>query len=338
MSLIPTIYRSSDPGAPALSGQPGALVALLDAVLVNGYGSGLDAKPPLGWSIEFSDANIRCYRNSPLLGSGRFLRVDDTATVGNARHAWLRGFVSMSGISTGIEPFPTEAQRANGSLWPKSSSLDGVSRAWTIIGNARCFYLFVEFMGGDGTLGSPHFAGDIDSLVVGDMYGFALSCSPLTSFTGTTPENHSTTFTIANSSNFSTTLNGFVQGVAGVIARPLSHEVGAERIMLTTEATGGIFSAAVGSVGPYPALANAGLLARPLVVKDASTGWGIRGFFPGVLAPLHDRPFADSEIIPALHALGGSRALVKSFRAPSMISNTGYNGQVLFLLDKEWSQ
>ena len=35
MSLIPTIYQSTDPGAPQLSGTVGSLIALLRAVLVN---------------------------------------------------------------------------------------------------------------------------------------------------------------------------------------------------------------------------------------------------------------------------------------------------------------
>ena len=39
-----TVYRSDDAGAPNLTGAAGSLIAILDAVLVNGYG----AKPAAG--------------------------------------------------------------------------------------------------------------------------------------------------------------------------------------------------------------------------------------------------------------------------------------------------
>jgi hypothetical protein len=47
---VPTIYRSSDGGAPVLTGLAYSLLALLDALLVNGYG----AKNPLGWTRSFN--------------------------------------------------------------------------------------------------------------------------------------------------------------------------------------------------------------------------------------------------------------------------------------------
>lgn len=39
MTVQPTLYRSTDVGAPILTGSVGSLIALLDACLVNGYGS-----------------------------------------------------------------------------------------------------------------------------------------------------------------------------------------------------------------------------------------------------------------------------------------------------------
>jgi hypothetical protein len=42
------IYRSTDGSAPVLTGQAGKLTDLLDAILVNGYGS----KTAAGWTIN----------------------------------------------------------------------------------------------------------------------------------------------------------------------------------------------------------------------------------------------------------------------------------------------
>ena len=36
MTLVPIVYRSTDPGAPVLNGQAGSLLALLNAILVTG--------------------------------------------------------------------------------------------------------------------------------------------------------------------------------------------------------------------------------------------------------------------------------------------------------------
>jgi len=53
-----TLYQSTDSGAPALSGQAGSLLEVLDACLVNGYGG----KAAAGWGIAFSSGNKRVYR------------------------------------------------------------------------------------------------------------------------------------------------------------------------------------------------------------------------------------------------------------------------------------
>lgn len=117
MSLVPTVYKSTDPGAPLLSGQAGALAMLLDALLVDGYGSGANRKPGMGWSRAFSGSNVRVFRNAPITGTGFYLRVDDTAQ----RSALLRGFATMSDIDVGTDPTPTIALKSNGSRWDKSS-------------------------------------------------------------------------------------------------------------------------------------------------------------------------------------------------------------------------
>jgi hypothetical protein len=71
------VYRSTDASAPVLTGQVGSLTALLDAVLVNGYG----ALTAAGWSINQTTTNKRGYKQN-LTGSnntsGMLLYVDDT--------------------------------------------------------------------------------------------------------------------------------------------------------------------------------------------------------------------------------------------------------------------
>lgn len=68
-----TKYMSSDSGAPIMNGTQGSLVNVLDAILVNGYGS----KSPAGWTKPFSGTSKAVYRNSPLTGTGTYYRVYD---------------------------------------------------------------------------------------------------------------------------------------------------------------------------------------------------------------------------------------------------------------------
>ena len=56
------VYRSTDASAPVLSNTAGAMVAILDACLVDGYGS----KAPAGWSRKYASGNNRTYQ----LGGG----------------------------------------------------------------------------------------------------------------------------------------------------------------------------------------------------------------------------------------------------------------------------
>src|SRR6478609_9197278 len=100
------VYRWDDSSAPTLSASNGALITVLDAVLVNGYGS----KTAAGWTKAFSGTNLAAY----LQGSGsngRYLRVDNSTSDNFPR---LRGFKAMSAISTGTDGFPLDAQVSGG--------------------------------------------------------------------------------------------------------------------------------------------------------------------------------------------------------------------------------
>lgn len=74
-----TAYFSTDASAPTLTGTTGSLVALLDAILVNGYG----AKAAAGWSIAYTGTSKRDYKQGT--GSnGYYLDVDDSGPGGGS--------------------------------------------------------------------------------------------------------------------------------------------------------------------------------------------------------------------------------------------------------------
>src|ERR1700756_3309459 len=100
------LYKSTDASAPTLTGSAGALLTVLDAVLVNGYGSQTAA----GWTIAYTGTNKRQYQ----MGAGGTscqLYIDDTGPgAGGAREARINGFKTGSALGTGTGQFPTTGQ------------------------------------------------------------------------------------------------------------------------------------------------------------------------------------------------------------------------------------
>lgn len=134
------IYRSTDGSAPVLTGQVGSLVALLDACLVNGYGS----KAAAGWTKSFSGTNKAVYR-APV-GVRHYLRIQDDGPVA-ANEVRMHGYETMSDVDTGTGIFPTSGQSSFGLICRKSDTTDSTAQAWVIAGDDRTFYLFSNSMG-----------------------------------------------------------------------------------------------------------------------------------------------------------------------------------------------
>ncbi|NDU90166.1 MAG: hypothetical protein G3I08_09885, partial [Ferrovum sp.] len=100
-----TVYSSKDASAPVMTGVSGSLVTVLDACLVNGYGT----KSGAGWTIAYTGTNERVYKMSPTAGTGNSLFVNDAGpSVPN--EAEMTGFEAPTGLGTGSGQFPTAPQ------------------------------------------------------------------------------------------------------------------------------------------------------------------------------------------------------------------------------------
>lgn len=147
------IYRWDDAGAPTLSGQVGAMNAVLRACLVGTAGIAYGAKPSAGWTEAFAGtaANITVFRNNPADGaSACYVRVNDNAPgAGGAREVRLTVYGAMTDINTGTA--------ATSSPWVrKSSTADSTARKWIVIA--------------DGLTAWVHLYGFGSSLGAGDGY------------------------------------------------------------------------------------------------------------------------------------------------------------------------
>lgn len=178
------IYKSTDASAPVLTGLAGSLIALLDAVLINGYG----ALAAAGWAKAFSGTNLAAYR-PPVGGNRFFLMVNDTG----ATNGRCVGYETMSAISVGTGNFPTAAQVAGGMYWPKSSSADATARPWIIAATDRLLIMHVSSNSTtNATNASVCVFGDIKSYKAGDAYGTIHIAG-----TGSTPSDSNNFFALA---------------------------------------------------------------------------------------------------------------------------------------------
>lgn len=160
-----TFYQSTDASAPTLTGQAGSLIALLDAVLVNGYGS----KSGAGWSHPFpTSLNIAMY--TPGSGTQRILLVqDDASLTGSGRDSIIRGVESATSLLSVTNTYPTVAQQTNGVNWRKSSTADSTARPWWIFADSRTMYMMVQ----TGDTGAT--SGIYPLYMFGDFYSYNAS-------------------------------------------------------------------------------------------------------------------------------------------------------------------
>lgn len=136
------IYRSTDSGAPVLTGEAGALVGVLDACLIDGYG----AKPAAGWVKQLTATNKRVYRPGVAARARQYFRVDDSAPV-SARFARITGYVSMTDIDTGENPFPYSGGTPEVPAFVychKSQTADATARPWVVAADQRTAILLIK--------------------------------------------------------------------------------------------------------------------------------------------------------------------------------------------------
>lgn len=173
-----TTYKSGDAGAPVLTGAAGTLLAVLDAILVAGYG----AQTAAGWTKPIANSgNCGHYRQGAGAGFHLFVNDNGPNVTSTFKEAWATGWETMATIAapvgTGTGQFPTPAQLlATGhTVVRKSTAVSGVARDWICFADSRTFYLFI--LTGDT-------AGVYYSLWFGEGYSIKTSADSYDCFIG----------------------------------------------------------------------------------------------------------------------------------------------------------
>jgi hypothetical protein len=222
---------------------------------------------PLGWTKSFSGTNKAVYR--PGAGNQYYLRVDHTGTT----TPLLRGYVTMSDVDTGTEPFPTTVQDADGLAMFVTAS---AARDWFIVGDEKRFYM--QYVASNVAEGSDMSGsqicgfGDYTSYKSGDVYNTFIH-----GLDGTAAATNSTGHAYA-ASVVSSQVNCFSprsytqSGTAVTTPRVMPcHYL----IAATTVTSGGTSSAA------YPNGPDGGLLLSPVYIGEYAAA-ALRGRLEGV--------------------------------------------------------
>lgn len=355
------VYRSTDASAPTLTGQVGSLTTLLDAVLVNGYGSQTAA----GWSINQTTTNKRGYKQNTTganNSSGMLLYVDDTGPgAGGAREARVCGFESMSAITpTGTGQFPTGSQSSVGTgqlVIRKSATADSTARAWTIVANGQTIYLFTET--GDTTIPTA-----ACTFVFGDFKSFKSSDQYAVSIIARVAENSGASFTdslhiVGASNNNTYNLSNVIMG--HFVARHWTGTGGAIKVGKTIDSSKLYYQSVNGILGGYSSdtQTSASSAGMALGRWNQTTAWpfpngpdgaiwlspiylnhhmALRGYLPGLWAPLHDRPLGHNDTLTYSGGnLNGKSMVAQNIHAYINGSNNGDAGQVLVETSDTWS-
>jgi hypothetical protein len=278
-----TIYRSSDTSAPgAYANTAGSLITILDACLVNGYGS----KTAAGWTKAFSGTNKAAYRNSTTAPStGFYLRIDDTSTT----ESRAIGYETMTDVDTGPDLFPLTAQISGGLYLQKSAS----TTTWMVIADNRAFYFFYKYAGAAKWWG--FFFGDIVSRVSSDAYCCAIV-------------GRSASGTSGNSEDFPRGSTSPITASSGhYIARNYNGTVKSVNFSKLTWLNG-TYLGLGGFVYPNPSDSNF-IMDRCLVCDDM-TNADLRGYMPGLWNPLHYDPANDADTFSGNGDLSGRSYLI----------------------------
>lgn len=278
-------------------------------------------RSPAGFAKAFSGTNKAAYRSNDTSGSRPYLQViDDGSTTGAAREAKTRGYLTMTDVDTGSEPFPTAAQYANGLMTYKTSTVDTTNRPWVLITDGKTIYFQAcmdqsptSLQASGGYLWWMAF-GDIISTRPSDPYtAFLAACHAVNQqVTGSSGANHNGMFvpavrTANPTSGSCYIVRSYSQAVGAAVMNQMGH--GWDQLALGSL---GIFS--------YPHIPDNGFMMTPLLCMQ---GGVMRGRMPGVYEPLQGRVLNQFDTIENVDGYPGRKFMALWGQNASSTPTTG---------------
>lgn len=338
------VYYSTDSGAPTLTNAFGDLINVLDACLVNGYGT----KDPAGWSKPFSGTNKAVYRQGgDATSHHHYLRVDQSTFGGTGAH--VRGYVEMTDIDTGTGMFPSSVQVIPTSNYFWYTSSRSTPRPWRIVATEKTLYLWIALSGSPngtavstgvpasgGYIPSVWMFGDIMSYNKGDYY----RCMIIGGSGGVSSSANRFLGGDAYVSNFSLGLTHYMSRPSpdglSLMAPPYSVQVSkmfnAYGGYATTPTLSGQYNSLspINTLNKYP-LSKVHIVERYQPASSSTNVDLIRGELPGVyFLSTKLTGFEDGDILPPVAGLEGKTLMYSSG------SDAGTYGYAVFEISDTW--
>lgn len=304
------LYRSDDTDAPVLTSSAGALLDLLEAVLIDGYGS----KSPAGWSQPFGrDVNTSVFKFADSAGKpGHYLWVDDPSGY-DARVIAYDSMASIDDVSG--ERFPTESQ-VSGGLYLRKAATTTSNRPWVCVADAYRFYLIV--MAGVSSI-------ELTSSATA-FFGFGLGNSYI-------PDDPYFSFIIGReSSNTSDDVGGYVHNGSTefkghYVLRKYSAEIGSTKVCKCSEAPMSLYVMGRSGGPQYPDRCTGNMNCYPVLIREG--GPVIRGELPGFFHAAHELPASQLATISG----EGDYSGIELIMLP--VNYSSYQGRAAFQINGE---
>src|SRR5574337_26806 len=282
----PTVYKSSDSGAPVITKDPGTLADALYAILVTGYGSIAGA----GWTRPYSGTDKAVFRQGA--GLQRCVRVDDTTS----GYATARLYAQMSSVDAGDGAAPPVATTV---YWGKSGFVGTDAVAWVCLATAQTFYMLIQRNNSgsfdSGSTGDAHIA-------VGDLLGaMPVSTRTATFLIGSGISSTVMSTPLILSNNGGSNNGRFLIGDASGLVVGGLHEFGARACGAAAQYASA--QSGMSNWGAYPNAASGKLSISRLAALERNT-YHRRGYMPGLWFCQ-----ADAGSLTTLDTFGGSGSL-----------------------------
>lgn len=275
-------------------------------------GSITSKRAPGGFSKAFAGTNKAAYRSNDTASLRHYFRVVDAGmTSGGSREALLTGFVTMSDIDTGTDPFPTTAQYPNGFYWQKSGTADAVGRHWVLVTDGKTVYHFAyidastDGLGGYTTIGNP--GSNMNAVGFGDLIPFKPGDAYSSFCTGNSSANQYSSTQYCGLFNQATSItNGSPSTSQPLIAMPRDFTAVPGARLGKLYGTGLSESIGQTSYISYPHVIDNGFYMTPVLVAQGSPAL-FRGRMPGFFEPLHGACFPNGTIIENVQGYVGRK-------------------------------
>ncbi len=302
---------------------------------------------PASWERPFvsGDNQRAAFRSLAVDATGMFVYIDDSNTQGT-RRTGVKGYESMTDIDTGINPFPYSSADDQWYWWYKST-VETTAIRWTVVADDKLVYIWWNRdTGTNESYGRFNAFGDFISYVPADAWHCIVTGESSVSDETYQPMLASMPIEHAAGANIVQSGVSIARDYLGVVDSKMSG-VAAPAVTLYAYSSRTACNVIGGYGVDFPSLITGGAIISPVDAVEVAGGNVIlRGRYPGMYSPYHERPYSrtDPELVQGTGDLSDRRfvslpfagGVLKMTAGSSTYSNYHKYGQALIDIIGPW--